>query len=479
MSKLLNFYKQIIENVGLHVDKDGYIWHVIDEDDKVLITVGGKSMVLPTKEHLNSIYSTDDSGNVITNKVIFNPINEDIVKGDSTSIKMLKKWIEAKLGHIVASTGELLLTLAANKDLQQKTTFEINKFLAEINRAQNIGIKQLVDDKTIENWINIYSKSVDSTKGMFSIYLKKKGKYDGQDFNRLAVLSSEVLEQLKTPGKEPQVYDVKLRKKDVTIFSIIFEYLIDDFDEENIVCVGSNDKESPAFISLMSIYLKIVAKTNKILKHLAFVNQQTVDENTINNLLSVDSLYTLKDFKSEIVQLPNENDLNRGILESETKIQAIPSSNLIGKQQPMPVQPIKKNSIQQETSDDDPVAKALYGGVKQQQAYYNQINNPQPIGINSAMMQQQPMQYNQPMGFQQPIGINSIQQHPIGFNQPMGYQQPIISNPTSYYPNNAVNIPQVQPMSGYQQPMGYGYNQQPYQQQAPRMSLDIHANPYK
>lgn len=477
MSKLLNFYKQIIENVGLYVDDDGYIWFGSD-DDKVLITVGGKSMVLPTKEHLNSIYSTDDSGNVITNKVIFNPINEDIVKGDSTSIKMLKKWIEAKLGHIVASAGESLLILAANKELQQKTKFEINKFLAEINRAQNIGIKQLVDDKSIDNWINIYSKSVDSTKGMFSIYLKKKGKYDGEDYNRLAVLSSEVLNQLESGEKEPQVYDIKLRKKDATIFSIIFKYLIDEFDDDNNVCVGSNDSESPAFISLMSIYLKIVARTNKILKHLAFVNQQTADNNIIKNLLTVDSLYTLREFKSETIQLPNENDLNRGILEAESRIKSIPSNNLIGKQQPMPSQPIMKNETAKETVNEDPVAKALYGGVKQQQAYYNQMHNQGPIGINSAIMPQQPMGYNQPMGFQQPIGINSIQQPYMGFGQPMGYQQPNISNPMSYYPNNSMNMQPMQNI-GYQQPMGYNNHQQPYQQQTPNMSLDIHANPYK
>lgn len=391
------FYHKVISNLGLYVDESGFIYNS-NKENKVPITTDGKPLVLPTNENLNSVFSKNDHGELEITKAIFNPMNEDVIKGDSPSLKKMKTLAERRLGHLVAIAGELLLLLASNKDLQKKTTIGINKFLKRVNEANGQGIKQIVDDKTIDAWSKIYSKSLTKPQGFFSIYLKKAGNIEGIKFTRLATLSSPAYDELLELEADGKVFDVTLRKKDVTMFKIIFQYLIPEFESTDVVSIGSNDIEHPAFISLMQIYLSVVKKTNKVFKDLSFVNQQLADECMIEDIITEEDLSSLKIYLPELKNIPNEHDLNRNILKTEK--QQINMSKLnqpIAPQPMMSQNPIFQSNMIPETpvafgggsSGVDPLLKGL---GRARQAY-------QPQGV----------MYTQPNHIATPMGVNSIQ----------------------------------------------------------------------
>jgi len=435
---LLEFYKEVVENLGLTTSEDGYIY-AGSGNDKVMMTVDGKPLVLPTKEHLNTLLDKNEDGEIVVTKIPYNPLNENIVKGDTLSLKKTKLLVERRLGHAIAVAGELLLTLASNKELQKKTSMEINKFLSTISQAQNPGIKQLVDDKSIDNWINIYKKCLKSDKGMISIFLKKAGSYKGNKYNRLATLTSPVYDALLEADKDTPIFDVRLRNKDIVIFKLIFQYLLEDLDDNNTISIGSNDNESPAFVALFKLYITTAVKIDKVIKALSTINEETADSGKLHLTIPLSTLDNLGIYKGELLLLPNENDLNRSKVEKQREhhIPALSPNDYnknvghlpqvkqqVSLDQPLPYQP---------QEEMDPIKKILYGNnvpviptmqrgqVTQQQPMYGQqqygMQQQLPMGINSGMVYQQlqpMMQYQQPMYGQQQYGMQ--QQLPMGIN---------------------------------------------------------------
>lgn len=438
MSTLNDFYQKVIENLGLYVDEDGFI--LSRKVDGIPITNDGKPMVLPSKEHINSVYTTDENGKPIVSKSLFNPINEDVIKGDSPSLKKTKIFAERRLGHVFYHIGRLLLILAENKNLQRNVKLELNKFLGLISEASGVGIKLLVDEKSLSNWEKIYKLSLEKPVGLFTIYLKKRAKYDGETYNRLAVFGSSVYDELASIEKEGSVYDVKLRPKEVTIFRILFEFILQDL-EDRTISVGSNDNESPGFISLMSLYVKLLTRMNKLLDQLKSIDKEVYDSCYIPNLVTIQELESLDVYSSELATIPNEIDLNRqAISKQQQNLLAVPANVLnvntapISNQVAFPNQPVP---IQQPPMDDDPVRRAL-GGISQPQVPTNQF-----VGLNTITppMMTPPVSPYAGQPIAPTIGAPYQPQPFVGLNNPnLGANRFNVSNPGAYYPQQPSTI---------------------------------------
>ena len=170
---LTEFYTDVIKSIGLNVTDDGFIY-AGTKDNKQLISHDGKYLVLPTRDHIDTLFSQDDNGSIVVNKILYNPLKEDTLKGNSASFSKTKYFVETKLSHMLFIAGELLLTLANKPDLQKKSSFEINKFLSKLNEANNTGIKELVDEKSIQNWDSLYKKIWNSDGNIITIYSNKE-----------------------------------------------------------------------------------------------------------------------------------------------------------------------------------------------------------------------------------------------------------------------------------------------------------------
>lgn len=455
---LQDFYTRVLGSMGLPVDGDGYVY-TSNADDKMMLTVSGKPLVLPSKEHLNTLLVTNESGEIELSKIPYNPLNENVVKGDTESLKRTKLIIEKKLGASLAVAGELLLTLASNPALQKKTTMELNKFLGKTNEAQNVGIKKLVDDSSIDSWAKIYENSIGTPKGAFSIFLKKAGTYEGAKYNRLATAESVIYADLLEAVKDHPVCGVKLRNKDITIFKLIFEFLLPDMDSKNTIVVGCNDNESPGFISLFKLFIKIATRTNEIIKSLSFVNESLANDGLFALNVTYDELDMLNKYKNDLLAIPSETDLTRSKVAAKTThgLQHVdPSRSYADAVTSTVFNPPNDAALpitmkNQPQIEDDPIKRILYGntvqntvpnnmmmnagpGVNQYQAPIYQNPNPvYPLAGNyqpSNAGYVPPQQYQAPMQYQSPVGINNPT---MGMNSSVPFDGPYQYVPNSGY----------------------------------------------
>lgn len=312
---LIDFYAKILQSLGL-TEKDGFIYVKDSKGGLVQLMDNKKQLVLPTKEQIENLIEEDEDGELVVARIPYNPLNEDMIKGDSISLKKTRLIIEQRIGYNIAFVGELLLTLASNKDFQRKTRAELNTFLASISEAKAPNIKDLVDKLSIDNWVNLYSKSIKRATGIVSIYLKKSGvASDGKKYHRLATMDSPLYEELLKADKDTPVYDIKLRRKDIIIFKKLIEYLLPDMNSDNCVEIGSNDNECPAFIALYRLYLNVCTRTNKLIGLLKHVMVDAEDHKTELPITEED-LLTLSEFKNELVLIPSEADLARNQISS-------------------------------------------------------------------------------------------------------------------------------------------------------------------
>ena len=435
---IIDFYTKVIHSLKLIVSQDHFVQAKVGDVNKT-ITISGKPLVLPTKAHIDTALDTDENGTVSVSKVLYNPLNEDTIKGDSLSLKQTKDTVERRLSYTFAGLGEMLLTLAEDPSLQKKTPMDINNFLMSLSGSSKEA-KQQVDKKSITLWSKIYQKSleIDPSKSYLKSYLKRVTKVNGVKYNRMMVISFPFYDELLTADRDTTFFGVGLRKKDIEVFKRIHEFLIDDMDNNATITFGSEDNESPGFIAVMSAYIKLGNKFNRIAGKLKFVDEETYDYIKIPNKIGLKELDNLAIYKNEVLALPNDIDMNRkkaSLLRANTDTvnNSIVNSNYT---LPHPTQPQQQSYTQQPMAVAQPpeltgVSKILAAGnvpiapvvnplqQQMQQPGYPQHPQPmypqqqQPMGINTLMQQQRPM-------YQQPY--QSLQQ-PMGYNTSGGYQQ--------------------------------------------------------
>lgn len=454
-NNIIDFYKDVVLSLGLNVTDDGFVKIDIGNGKLTPLTIGGKPLVLPLKEHIDTVIEPKSNGELDTTKVIYNPLNEDVIKLDSISLRKTKEIIDKKLAHSIAGLGELLLKLASNPDLQKKTSLEINKFLVTLKEADNPGIKDIVNDKSIDAWTKLYAKSLTSTANdkILKIFLKKVGTYKGIKYNRLCTVSLPLYEKLLEASRDTLVNGYKFRsKKDITVFRLVFKYIFQDLlDENNLIVIGSNDPESPGFIALMTVFIKVATRINNIVKYLKNIDKSSYDFIKFDLKITLKELGELSKFKSELSTIPGELTLNRmktkatpattptPQVKQVSSIGGIPlpiadNQPPIVKQQqevvnPADVQPPELTTEQKILYGNNmpiiPVQSSMQPQATQQQVYPPQgMQQPQqvmpPMGINSIRpMQQMPMQ--QMPAQQMPMQQMPMQQMPI---QQMQMQTP-------------------------------------------------------
>jgi len=423
------FYTRVLTSLDVEV-VDDYL--MIKDNEKLInYSAGGVPLVLPTKKNISSMLDEDEDGKIITVKQLFNPLDETVIKGDSTSLTKLKKLVEIRLGNKALIVGSLLLSIAENAAHQSKTSMLINQFLVRLTEAKNPGMAKVVDDKTNDKWCKLYNNSFIAGNDKFlTVFVKKGGKLGTTKYHRVTTMKFPIYEALRKLEKGGRINGVTLRNKDVKVFKILFEYLIEGINARGIVSVGSNDKESPGFISLFGKYLNIMGKIQTVLSGINGVDAEWEDTGRVTLLVEPSELTELGKYKRELLRIPREGDVIKTKLVNRGPVIATPSVNQDAVvQQPIPA---TEEVIDPTTSA---IRTALYGNT---------------TGINTPMLpQQQPQQpmYRQPQAQPYP-------QQPLPQQQPVPQQQPMYQQPQAQpYPQQPV--PQQQPM--YQQP----YPQQP------------------
>lgn len=427
--RLLNIYKSILRFAGLDTNEEGYVYLKGKPTEPTIINEA--RLVLPTQEHLKN--PSDD-------KILFHPLVEDIIRGETEIVKKLKLNINIRLNITISVLVQNLLQLVASPALHGALTPEQGELLTAISDA---------DDKTVTNiGTYIVSNHKEKTDKMFiNIFLKRGGSVGDKKFNRAAIVHFPFYEDLKDGKIE------KIRVKDKEPYRQIMEFIFPDIMELDGYSYGSDGETAPFLEALMMGSGRIAGRLNELI--LLYKNNIDNYEDILFDLDWVDNFMNLSELAPDIRQIPKQRG-NEGALDIFTnepiKGQPIP----IQPQQPIPYQqPMMGHQSQFIPQPPKPAIRETGKGLDFKSIVQS---NPQlqmlPNALGSTLAQQRGMAMPPPQERmptwaipqpQQPIPYQQPQQMNVGFQQPMPYQQP------------------YQPQMGFQQPMPqYGQQQQPY-----------------
>lgn len=485
--KIIDFYTRVINSLKLKVTEDGFVRMELSDGKSQPINSNGKPLVLPTKKHIDTMVDIDDDGKVVLNKTLFNPLKENVVSKTNYSLMTTKDNIEKRLSHNFASIGALLIELASDAAHQKKTPIEINKFLVSLSEItnKNPAIAKVVDTKTLDAWNKIYFNTVDPTvkHKLVKIFLKRNGTYKGDKYNCLAVCDFPVYEDL-LKDDVTEVLGVNLRKKDVAVFKLIYEFVFGVFtDEKNTINYPSNDGVSPGFISLFTMYISLIDRYNRLLKPLKDIDEENFDTAYTELQVTLEELDKLSIYEKDLFIIPSQEESNR------MKVSVADAPNVMANVVNNPMQQLTQNTmvssstqpayqVNQDTQlDDNPMSRALrnMGGrtVVTAETLRNNFNNgmlPGGIMHNPQYAQQQAVLPTQSMIPQQQYA--APQQYATPQQQPYS-QRGFVANP---FLNGGATVQNTRPVpqQQYAAPQQYAMPQQQYaapqqQYQAPNV----------
>ena len=155
MTDLISTYKKILKTAGLISDKNGLISAEVN-GSTVPYTVGGKRLVLPTRENMMNV----------SESCVFHPLQENILKGESAVLSKFRRAINIRLNLVLGSLIGELLTLITSVGDHQKLTPDQSELLSVAPNADEETLKRFKDilkamplgnvEKCI---VNIYLKS--------------------------------------------------------------------------------------------------------------------------------------------------------------------------------------------------------------------------------------------------------------------------------------------------------------------------------
>lgn len=437
--ELLNVYKSILRFSGLEADSNGFVSTIIG-DKREPALVNGLRLVLPTSEHLRS-----NDGQ----KIVFHPLSENILRGESEVITRLTEIINIRLNFTLGIVGQSLLNLVDSPDLHKR--------LNSTQLSLLIAIKE-VDNTTLTNFINVMLAGVKShpTKVFTNIYLNRGGSLGSRRYSRVAVVSFPLWKELEAGADT--LFGVKIRVKDRETFKQLFKFIFPSLKDGSEYSLGSDSNTAPYLDALMRSAMGVASCLNDLLENfkefIEDADKLLFDGEWVQAFTNLDDL--IPEIRRIPIQAGNEGRHKVGELVSTKPTNQIVKPELPAQAgwTPQPQAPVVQPQQQQPAAPQGPVKTS--GGLD-----FNSVmaSNPALAGMPCPMpgqmpympqqpniprwaMPQQPMPGQMPQGYPQQV-MGYPQQVPM---QPMGYPQPGMP-----YPQQPVAYPQPVPM----QPMGY------------------------
>lgn len=418
--ELIELYKNIVGCCGMVSDADGFLSFKL-ENNSTPAMVNGKRLVLPTQAQL---MNSDQ-----TNRIVFHPLSENIVRGESDVVSKLRSAFNIRLNVTFAAIAQNLLRLIASAAEHHKLTPDQSELLSLVKD---------VDDKTLTAFTKMMLNSIGDSpeKSFINIYLKRRCIIDGKIWGRGGVVSFPLMDELQK--EQEQYYGVKLRAKDRSALIQLHEYIFPGLTKPEQYNRGSDSAVAPFLDALMKTVMSVVSKFNDVLE----LYGSLIDEHDelVFNSDWVESFENLETLLPQIRQIPMQAGNEGRARVGETPISPVQS---VATPAPPP--------LNYHTPQPPPQSVApVYGHQPQQ---YHQPQQPQPpqlvetdrgvtfdslmrtnpaFAANATMAPRPMMAMQQPVqqaprwaGAPQQFGMMSQQPMNMGYPQQMGYQQPM------------------------------------------------------
>lgn len=420
--KLLEVYRSILNYAGLDTDSDGFISAIIG-DDRSPAMLNGERMVLPLDAHLRNP----------KDKVIFHPLSENILRGESDIIIKLRDVINIRLNYTFGIVCCGLMHLAASTELHHKLTPDQSELLIALGD---------VDTTSVKNFMSIMAEAIknQANKLYLNIYLKRGGTINGKRYSRAGIITFNFFEELSKDVTE--LYNVKFRSKDRLTYLKLYQFILSEIKPG---CTdynrGSDSTVAPYLDALMKTSMTIASRLNDILEQYKDFIENA--EDILFNGDWVETFENLNDLNSEMRLIPAQVGNEGAVMQADkpappaasvlpvnvpTTAPTLPMSYPANQYQPAPPQlpPVREHNGRldwQSVVQHNPMVGAAgnaLGGYMAQQQYYAQPQF-QPAAWASApsnQYPQQPQQYPQPYQQHYPQPYPSAQ-YPQSGN--MGY----------------------------------------------------------
>lgn len=445
---LLKLYEEILKTGMMTVDENGLVSQPKSfEEDGTQVTeptlIEGKRLVLPVQEHINH---PDRE-----NKIIFHPLNENALQGESAVISKLKTMCSVAVNMAIFSLLREFMSLALSTEMHKKLSPD---------QSEILSILKNMDEKSEKDFIKIIlngMKKHGSENLFFKVFLKRGGTVMGKKYSRVGVVSFPMYEELCNAGGEH--FGVSLRKKDQGVFKALMEYILPKISEEHAYDQGSDDFTAPYLDALMQSIASVASDINRKCKEFEGLFEHP--NRCKVSLTWQKEFMDLSQFQSEIRRIPaqpgnqgsrkvedklkEEHDIQSAVNQALHKNTTSVDDNVppwenapSAPSAPMTAQPQSEPQGPRTISANDFLSVGPYNP---QMPVMPQAMPAMPMYQGMPMQPMMPMQQGMPMQASQApntISVNSLLGMPQGYPQQMPYQ------PGYGVPQQGYGMPQQQ-----------------------------------
>lgn len=239
----LTFFTQLLTDIGCTFDDDGTIRQMTVKKGGLSsrkIKIEGMDLVLPTQERLN-----EPEGDTI----VFAPLCENVLEGESAVITTLKKLINANLNLRMPVLMSALAALAVSGDKYPA------KLRALLNKNPNLR------EQTIKPMKKVISRVGHlPSQHILGVYLTHKNvMFNDRKVKRKATVSSTLLDDLNNGN----TWTVTMPKCDAAAIAELIESIVPGVNEGEYT-FGTNSTVAPNFHALMTAFYNISSRLSDV-----------------------------------------------------------------------------------------------------------------------------------------------------------------------------------------------------------------------
>lgn len=252
---LLKLYEEILKTAMMNVDKEGFVHQPKSYENDGTRTmepalIDGKRLVVPVQEHI-------DHPNKET-KVVFHPLNENALQGESAVINKLKVACSISVNMAIFNLIRGFMNLALSTDDHKKLSPD---------QSEVLSILKNVDEKTEKDFFKIIFNGIkkEGTEALFfKIFLKRGGTVMGKKYSRVGVVTFPFYDEISQDKNE--FYGITLRKKDHGVLKKLIEFILPKIKESHAYDQGSDDDVAPYLDALMQSIAAVGVDINRCIK---------------------------------------------------------------------------------------------------------------------------------------------------------------------------------------------------------------------
>lgn len=286
-AKLLKIYDDILNYAGMVQNEKGY---VLGREDKSQIFVESHQLVTPVKFQMSECTDRE--------RVIFHPLAENNVLGESNVLKKLRFAVNIRLNQIIGQVGQGLLAIVASETKHKHLSpeqLQMMRFIrnADMTSAANFGASAIALMKETPD------------RGFAHVFLCRGGTMKQQKYARLGVASFPFYRNLIETGKIPRG-----RERDKETFKELMEFMFPGLEEENAYSEGSDSQVAPFLQALMMSSARIAGRLNDLVNIYEnfLVSAEMPKDSLTFNMDWFSEIAEMQGLGADIRSIPAQND---------------------------------------------------------------------------------------------------------------------------------------------------------------------------